>query len=117
MAATALTPIDVPADYATAGVTLTFTAADAVNGNSFIATGREILLAQNTDASSATVTVTSHADAAGRTGDITADTIPASGFRLYQQFPKSGWADPATGKVVVTASAATVKFAVLRVKP
>jgi hypothetical protein len=51
---------------------LPWQAADTVNGNSFVASGREILLVANTDeAASHTFTLTSAADDFKRTGDVT----------------------------------------------
>lgn len=115
MARTILTPTLVPADYATAGVAVTFTAWDATNGNRFKATGREILLAKNTHASAAqTVTVTSQNDPFGRSGNITADSIAAGALHVYQLFPLSGWAD-SSGYISVDSSTTDIQFAVLRI--
>jgi hypothetical protein len=114
MARAILTPTLVPADYATAGVAVTFTAWDATNGNRFQATGREILLAKNVSADTArTVTVTSQTDPYGRSGNITADSIPFGTTRVYQMFPLSGWAD-SSGYIAVDGSTTDIQFAVLR---
>src|ERR1700676_3677953 len=51
----------------TAGsLTITFTACDAVNGNSFTSTGREVLVIFNSGGSAYTVTVNSVADQLNR---------------------------------------------------
>src|ERR1022692_3994335 len=51
----------------TAGsLVIPFTACDATNGNSFVATGREVLIVNNTGGSAYTFTVTSTADALNR---------------------------------------------------
>lgn len=113
MARTVLTPIDVPDKYGTAGVAITWTAWDATNGNRFLCTGREILLARNVGAGAQTVTVTSQNDPQGRTGDISADSIAAGAFACYQRFPLSGWAD-ANNYVNIDGSTTDIEFAVLR---
>lgn len=113
MPRTTLTPINTPDSYATAGVALTWTGADVANGNQFQATGREILLARNTDTLSHNVSVTSVADPYGRTGNITNDAIAAGAFRVYQQFPITGWMQ-SDGYVYLNGDHATIQFAVLR---
>lgn len=113
MARTALPITSLPANYAASPQALAWTAADNVNGNSIVLTGREILLVQNTDAASQTVTINSAADAYGRTGDITAFAMAAGSFYAFQKFPTSGW-EQTDGTLHLTASAATVKFVVLR---
>lgn len=55
MARTALTITNAPDGYAQSGQTITFEAGDPVNGNSFVSTGKEILLARNTDTIELTV--------------------------------------------------------------
>jgi hypothetical protein len=114
MARTVLPVTDVPSSYAIDGTAVTWTAWDSGQGNRFLCTGREILLARNTNGASAeTVTVTSQADDKGRTGDIDADSIPANGMHVYQKFPLAGWAD-SSNYVNVDGSTTDVEFAVLR---
>ena len=113
MARTTLAATDVPGKFATDGVAVTWAAADAANGNQFVCTGREVLLARNTDASAHTVTVTSTADSAGRTGDITADSIAADAMHVYQEFPTVGWMQ-SNGYIYVDCDDVTVELAVLR---
>jgi hypothetical protein len=94
---------------------VTFTACDNVNGNSFVATGAEVLLVQNTGGSSGTFTVTSVADALNRLDtSLTAYSVAASGFAAVQMKNLSGWQQ--TGSINLTCSAATMKFAVLQTK-
>lgn len=92
-----------------------FTAADAVS-NTFVSTGRELLLVQNTGAA-ATVTVTSVADQINRTGDITAYSLPiGSGtptFAVLGPFPAQGWKQ-SNGTIIVAASTTGIAFAVIR---
>lgn len=113
MATTVIVKTELPGPYDTAGVAITWQAADTVNNNHFLSTGKEILLARNDDVGPQTVTVTSTADPQGRTGDITADSIAASAYATYQKFPVSGWRNTA-GEIVVTASDAAVFLAVLQ---
>ena len=112
MATTVLAKTALPGPYGVAGVAITWQAADNVNGNHFIATGKEILLARNDDAGAQTVTVTSTPDPQNRTGDIDADSIAAGAYAAYQLFPISGWRD-GSGYIVVTASDAAIFLAVL----
>jgi hypothetical protein len=75
------------------------TALDAVNFNyTPIISGKTMLHVYNTDASSHTITIHSVADPQGRTGDITAYSIPAAasgvpGFAMFGPFTTSpnGW--------------------------
>ena len=90
-----------------------FTAGDNAGGNTFVCTGREIVLVQNTAGGAGTVTFTSQADALGRKGDITTYSVGAGLFSIFGPFLKTGWADTA-GLVTIACSAATMKFAVIR---
>lgn len=112
MATTVLAKTTMPGPYDTDGVAITWQAGDDVDGNHFLSTGKEILLVRNDDAGAQTVTVTSTADPQGRTGDITADSIAAGAYAVYQEFPVSGWRN-SDGEVVVTPSDANLFFAVL----
>lgn len=114
MPTTLLVKTVLPGPYDTDGVTITWAAADTVNNNHFLSTGKEILLARNDDAGAQTVTVTSTADPQGRTGDITADSIAAAAYHAWQKFPVSGWRNTA-GEIVVTASDAGIFLAVLEI--
>lgn len=93
----------------------TFTACDTVNGNSFVVTGQEILLVQNSDASTHTFTVTSVADSYGRLDtSLTNYTVAVSPAIVAIQVKQlAGWAQ--TGQVInMTCSSALLKFEVLR---
>lgn len=98
----------------TAGsLTITFTACDNVNGNSFTSTGREILFVQNTAGSSGTFTVTSVADALNRLDtSLTAYSVAAAGFAAVQMKNLTGWQQ--SGSINLTCSAATMKYAVVQ---
>jgi hypothetical protein len=99
----------------TAGqLVFTFTACDNVNGNSFIATGREVLLVQNTGGSSGTFTVSSVPDSLGRSDtSLTAYSVAAAAFTAVQMKYLPGW-QQTNGTVTLACSAATMKFAVLQ---
>lgn len=117
MAQTPLIPVTLKQNnYAVAAGDLTITpvAMDAVNGNSFPATGQEILLFQNTDASAHTITITSVADNLGRTdSSMNGYSIAANLIAMIQLSQIIGWIQP--GQVVFLATnSALVKIAVLR---
>lgn len=117
MAQTALTPIQLKQDnYAVVAgdLTITFTASDTVNGNSFPATGNEILLINNTDTVAHTITVTSVADSIGRSDtSLTNYSVAGSTIAAIQMSQIAGWA-ATNGNVNLTSTNALVKFAVLR---
>ena len=122
MSQTALTPVTLKENnYAvTAGdLNITLTAMDASNGNSFVATGQEILLFANTDTSTHTITITSTADTIGRTdSSLTTYTVPVasggtSGISIIQMKYLTGWIG-AGSVVTMSTSSALVKVAVLR---
>jgi len=92
---------------------VTMAAADASNGNSIALTGSEILLIQNTDSSSHTVTITSVA-INGRTGDITTYSIPAGEIHAFAfRGSVNGW-QQANGNVNLAVSSALLYFGVLK---
>jgi hypothetical protein len=116
MAQTALTTTVLTQDnvaVAAAQLAVVPVAGDAVNGNSFVSTGREILFAQNSGASAYTLTVNSQPDALGRSdASLTAYSIPAGGFAFIQMKYQSGWV--ANGLMTVLVSNAALKLAVLQ---
>jgi len=114
MARTTISPISTPAPYAPSSNTLTFTAADDVNGNQVLLTGREIIIAYNSDSVDHTITVSSVACPHDRTGDAT-KTIAAGEYELFQMFPTLGW-QQADGYLYFSSDSATVKFVVIKVR-
>lgn len=110
MAKADLTKTVAPGGYAAAGVAVTFTAPDAVDGGQFTAQGSDLLLIKNTDAAPQTYTITSTADPYGRVKHITAQAIAAGAEHVFGPLPQTGWVQ-ADGKIYVTASAVTVLFA------
>lgn len=111
--------IKTPAKYVTYPVAansldLTMVAPTAfVDGVDFTATGKEIVVIQNTGGSPGTVTILSSADAYGRTGDITAYVLAAGAIAVFAP-PPDGWANPSTRKITITMSAATIKVGIIR---
>lgn len=95
------------------GADVALTAADATNKQEATITGRELILAYNSDSGAHTVTFTSIADDLGRTGDITSYSVGAGEFALFGPFTLKGW-QQSNGKVYFEANDATVKFLVIR---
>lgn len=94
------------------GLDFVWTAADVANGNSFVSTGHEVVLVNNTGGSSYTVTVTSQPDAYGRSGDLTTYAVAAGLFSVLPHFTTGGWKQ-SDGTIHLSASNAAVKFAVI----
>lgn len=119
MVRTAL-PIIVPASpyppaagFAALALDFLFTAGDNVNNNKFAATGRELLIVQNTGGGAGTFTITSAPDERGRVGDITTYSVGVGLFSVWGPVPLLGWRQT-DGQIYLTPSAATMKFAVIR---
>jgi hypothetical protein len=98
----------------TAGsLTVTLTACDAVNGNSFTATGREVLIVDNTGGSTYTFTATSVADPFNRLDtSLTNYSLTAGTIAAVQMKNLTGWQQ--SGLIQLTCSNAAVKYAVLQ---
>lgn len=113
MARTEITKTKAPGSYSHTGSKLTKTAADPTNQNSYKATGREIVVAQNTDTVSHTVTITSVQDPYNRTEDIASYSIPAGETHIFGPFQNTGWIQP-DGYVYLEADDATVEFGIIQ---
>jgi len=87
-------------------------AADTTNKQQCVWTGRELLIAHNTDASAHTITVTS-VPVRGRSGDITAYSIDPAEI-IVLPLGTSGYRQT-DGKLYFEANHAGVKFAVLKI--
>lgn len=114
---TPLTPITPLGPYVTGQPSATtlnfaFTACDASAGNSFPISGREVLLVENTS-TTATFTISSAADALGRTNDVTAYSL---GMGLFSAFNfrggTVGWKQ-GDNTVHLACSNASILFAVI----
>lgn len=119
MSETAITIQDItgPFEAVTAGsADFTFDAGDVGNGNSFVCTGREVLLVQNTHADTAKyVTVSSVDDEKGRSEDITTYSLAAGDFVVFGigLTNSKGWKDSA-GLIILAPESTDIEFAVLR---
>lgn len=112
MARTPLPIVTLAGPYAIAAGAFVWTASDVANGNSFAATGREIVLFRNAGATLRTLTITATNDDLGRAVNLV-QTIAAGIYRATQMFPLLGWAQ-STGVVFVDGSHAELELAVLR---
>lgn len=114
MARTAITPVVLTGKWPTAFQAITFAASNATDGNSYPATGKEILIAFNSDTGAHNVTLNSVADpVTHRTGDITL-SVPAGGYAMIGPVDPKGFKN-SDGLTHCIAADATVKFAVLQV--
>jgi len=113
LARTDLTKTIAPGHYASQGQSITFEAGDAVNGNQFTATGKELVIAHNTDGATAyAITIHSTPDPYNRTGDIEGYNIPAGGYAVLGPFPRIGWMQ-SDGKVYIDVENAAIELAVI----
>lgn len=112
MPRTTLPKTSSPSPDPVAGVAVTLTAADVTNLNQFPWTGREVVVAQNTDTAAHTITITSVADERGRLGSISNEAIAAGVVRVYGPFSAQGWRQT-DGNVYLQADSALVKFGVI----
>ena len=98
------------------GLDFSFAAADHVNGNAFVCSGRELILMHNDHATdAATVTIASAPDPCGRTKDIATYSLSAGEFAAFWIGKTAGWRQ-SDGKVNLdVAGTGTIKFAVLRI--
>lgn len=106
-----LTKITGPGAYATAPVAVAFTASTPA-GDTVVLTGRDILLIRNTGAGARTVTITSQTDTFGRTGHVTAFSLPAGTFAIFGPIPTLGWAD-SSGNLNLASEHAEIQYAVV----
>lgn len=101
--------------YTAGAATLTMTAstgASGSNGNQFICSGKDLVIAHNTGASPYTVTITSIVDPYGRTGDIATYSLPAGTYAIFGPFENTGWRQT-DGYVYLEATNAAVKFGIV----
>lgn len=99
MAATRITPITPVSPYLAESATpqlatVTASASDATNGNVVTLAKDLLVIFENTTVGAETVTITSYPTPYGRTADITAFSIPASG-RVQRKFSRVGWGNGA----------------------
>ena len=99
--------------YSANSADLTMTAADASNGNQFLATGKDLLIAHNTGAGARTVTVQSVADEKGRTGNIGAYSLGAGEYGVIGVFTNQQGFKQTDGYIYVDGEHAEVKLGVV----
>ena len=87
----------------------TFTVADIVNGNYFVASGRDLVTVYNSDTSPHNLNVTSAPDSAGRLANIVNYVVPTGGFVEFQVLSTSLYTQT-TGYVLLSADSTLVKF-------
>lgn len=114
MPATALTKLTWTGPYPTALSTLTLTAADNTNGNSFKMSGNDLLIVDGGSAGG-TVTIQGPANKRNRTGTITTESVGTNALKVFGPFRNlDGWQN--SDGVRVTCSASTMKLAVIRLR-
>lgn len=92
---------------------VTLAAGDAVDGNDYVPSEKDILFVQNSHGSNAyTFTLFSVADELGRTGDVTAYSLAAGEFACFP-VPARGFKQT-DGKIWLACENAAIKFAVFR---
>ena len=118
MARATITKTQSPGKNPAAGVVVTWTDCDPSNHNQFLMSGDDLLLVRNAHADTAkTFTLNSVADAQGRTGDITAESLAAGAVRVLGPFEdKTGWMQ-SNGYCYLTGESTDIKFAVIKLKP
>lgn len=109
------TPAAAPGGTDYDGATLTMTAANVGNKEDVVWTGKEIIIARNSNAGVTVrnVTITSVADTWNRTKDMT-KAIAAGAYAIFGPFPADGWRQ-ADGTIYFEADNAEVLFGVIRI--
>lgn len=88
-------------------------AADVANKEQVVATGKDLVVAHNTDVGAHTITITSVADGRNkRTGDIATYSLGAGVYAVFGPFEKMGWMQ-SDGRIYFEANHAGVKFGVV----
>lgn len=114
MPRTVVTKTQAPGPYPATAVAVVEVATNATDGNYFTMTGDDLLLVKNTTVGSLTFTVSSVPNQAGRTRDITTETIAAGVVKVLGPFRnKVGWATSGNA-LEFTGSAAGVVFSVIK---
>ncbi len=110
---TVQTPVNLNSSISADAADLASTAGDASNGNQFVMSGGEIIIAKNSGASARTITITSAPDNLGRTKDITTYSIGAGETAIFGPFQAYGWRQ-SNGKGYIDVSNAEVLLSVYR---
>ena len=102
-----------PGSYPTAMTAVTMTATDVGNGNHFVATGNDLIIAWNNSATPYTVTITSQLSDKNRLGTITTQAIAADAHLILGPLKNAGWIN-SSGQVLITASNVAVEFGIIK---
>ncbi len=108
---TTLTKTTAPGPYAASGLAVTMTAADVTNGNRFVASGKDLVIARNSGAVVRHVTITSQRDETNRLGTIANEELAAGAIHIYGPLPRDGW--ESGGYILCSADNAEVFFGVI----
>jgi hypothetical protein len=117
MAAITIQTIKAPFAAITAGSADVTWTAGSTDGDTIACNGRDILLVYNSSADTVyTCTVTSVANAKGRTGDIASYSLAAGDFAAFGVglTLSPGWRNSSTGLIALDVENAAVKWMVLR---
>jgi len=115
---TVITVQNILAPFAAVGAgaaDFTFAAGTPTDGDTFVCTGREILIVNNTDVATKYITVVSVDDETNRSENITTYSLAAGDFAVFGVglTNSKGWKSSA-GTIRITVEDADVKVAVLR---
>jgi len=117
MSKTPLTPKVLTGGYsgllAALGADFTWAGSDAGSGNSFVCTGKEIILAWNSGSEERTITIDSVNDQFKRERDITTYAVGIGLYSVFGPFPVAGWIQT-DGNIYVTTSHAELKLAIFK---
>jgi hypothetical protein len=94
---------------------VTLESADTTNGNQFVATGREVIRAENRGTAAHTVTIESVADEYGRTQDIQ-QSLSSSARVQIGPMELHGY-EQSDGNIYLSATNSTVGFEITKVQP
>jgi hypothetical protein len=113
-----LTKLTAPGNYPTLPITansldLPMAATVVADKTQFVASGKDLVIAQNTGATAHTVTISSVANPKdGRTGDVAAYSIDAGEIAVFGPFSREGWLQ-ADGNIYLEANHVEIKFGVI----
>lgn len=108
-------PLGPFAEVAAGAADFVWVAGTVSDGDTFVCTGRELLLAKNTNVGAQTITIVSTVDETNRTEDIATYSLAAGDYAVFGQglTNSKGWKSDA-GTIRITVSHAEVLVAVLR---
>ena len=103
------------AAYGAGTADITFAAGTPSDGDTFVCTGRELLIVNNTDVAAKTITVVATDDETNRAESITTYSLAAGDFAAFGVglTNSKGWKS-STGTIRITVEDADIKVAVLR---